>query len=236
MSEAVSERPILFSGGMILEILADRKTQTRRLLKQACDNAGKDIAWAVCPAAESGWIAWFGLPTLGIEAFTKKAYTHGFPCPYGVVGDRLWVRETWRTGNKFDSLSPSEIAARANDAGYRMAWGPVQYMADGFSIGSIEDYENFGPFGRVRQSIFMPRWASRITLEITDVRAQLLQDITEEDAQAEGAPAATAGQSSQGHIKTHRTGFVQLWTSINAKRAPWSSNPWVWRISFRRLV
>ena len=86
-----------------------------------------------------------------------------------------------------------------------------------------------------RPSIFMPRWACRIVLEVTSVRVEALQDITEADARAEGVEPRTAGQDESGPIKTHRTGFVYLWQQINGERANWLSNPWVWVVSFKRV-
>jgi hypothetical protein len=82
----------------------------------------------------------------------------------------------------------------------------------------------------------MPRWASRITLEITDVCVQRLQEISEEDARAEGIGALDAVASGGNELLhgTHRGAFVELWDSINGKRAAWASNPWVWTLTFRR--
>lgn len=139
-------------------------------------------------------------------------------CPYGRVGERLWVRETFRQG--YGSMS-------------------VHYAAD-------PDEVSCGPWN---PSIFMPRWASRITLEITDVRVQRLQEISEEDARAEGVPQDLAavcyvgeGQIRDGkyRVEPHQhiaaaDHYACLWESINYKRAPWSSNPWVWALTFRRV-
>jgi hypothetical protein len=149
-------RPILFSAPMIRALREGRKTQTRRILKQA-SNVGEDVAWAVCPALESGWIAWFRLPREDIADFTKQAYTHGFRCPYGQSGNLLWVRETFHAESKHT----------------------IHYRADGW------DYED-APHSGWKPSIYMPKWASRLTLEITDVRVERLQYISEQDAIAEG--------------------------------------------------
>lgn len=132
-------------------------------------------------------------------------------CPYGVPGDRLWCRETWNT--QVGSFGESR---------------PVVYRAT--------DDERHGPW---RPSIFMPRWASRITLEVVSVRVERLQEITEEDAKAEGVELAVNGIEDIGGgetrpTKSFRQGFVYAWNEINAKRGPWASNPWVWVISFRR--
>jgi len=139
-------------------------------------------------------------------------------CPYGQPGDTLWVRETWR--------------ASASDPKY------VHFAAD------LSDYEREekGPW---RPSIFMPRWASRLTLRITSVRVERLQDISEADAEAEGVlpffeqfDAIGRDQRVGGRLcadHPHWTSFVCLWDEINGDRGAWASNPWVWCISFERV-
>lgn len=128
-------------------------------------------------------------------------------CPYGAAGDRLWVRETW------------------TQDGFLMT--PVWYRA------SVPD-DQVGINTRWRPSIFMPRWASRITLEVTDVRVQLLQEISEDDARSEGVDCHHHAVGSD--RATYRASFGLLWDSINGKRAAWASNPWVWAISFERVT
>lgn len=126
--------------------------------------------------------------------------------PYGQPGDRLWVRET------FACLEP-------------LARTPIIYAADR----GPKDY-------RWRPSIHMPRWASRITLEIAAVRVERVQDITEKDVEAEGLSLQPwSGEGPAGWPKT--AGFAQLWDSLNAKRGyGWDANPWVWVISFKRIT
>ena len=124
-------------------------------------------------------------------------------CPYGQPGDRLWVRETWRIPN-----------------GAPRGW--VDYRAD-------DAREGF----RWRPSIYMPRWASRITLEITDIRVERLQDISEEDAQAEGVKLHTEYIPMKVGFN-HRQAFGGLWESINGPGS-WDANPWVWAIEFKRV-
>lgn len=204
----MKERPILFSGPMVRAILDGAKTQTRRLCKvPAGYTMGERDAW--------------------------------LPCPHGAPGDRLWVRETWQTGKGLDEHSPSKITAIAMEAGYATGWGPLHYAADGHSVGTAifdQGSGNFGGmFGKVRQSIFMPRWASRILLEITEVRVQRLQDITEADARAEGVTPAPFCKSGRPSGMEHVEAFEDLWDEINGDRATWASNPWVWAISFRRV-
>jgi len=131
------------------------------------------------------------------------------PCPYGAAGDRLWVKETWapasgETGGCF-------YAADEADG----PWSETDKVA-------------FLDGGRWRASRFLPRWASRLTLDVVAVRVERLRDITEGDARAEGVdPNYRAGE-------TARALYAHLWDQINGKRAPWASNPYVWVVTFRR--
>jgi hypothetical protein len=139
---------------------------------------------------------------------------HLVRCPYGVPGDRLWVRETWGEGGMTKPGDPASYAADWPDAGAIRKWRP---------------------------SIHMPRWASRIDLEVTAVRVERLQAITEEDARAEGAAHRIArGGDLSGALEgetpiQHVAHFRDLWDSINGERTPWASNPWVWVVSFKRV-
>jgi len=186
---AVKERPILFNTEMVRAVLDGRKTQTRRVI-----TAKKNQT--VLRSFLSGLLHW------------EKIMPY---CPYGKVGDRLWVRETWAT--------------QKGVAG-------VIYKAD--NPERLID----GPWS---PSIFMPRWASRITLEITDVRVERVQDITPEDAKAEGlTPYAIYGGRPHSWTVEDQTftdpckAFSRLWDSINAQRGyGWDANPWVWVIEFK---
>jgi len=140
-----------------------------------------------------------------------KRYPNPKGCRYGKPGDRLWVRETWAVQHEYDSFAPSEIGASAR-------W---HYAAT----------EDLGGL-RKRPSIFLPRRGSRITLEITNVRVQRLQDISEEDAQAEGAVGAL--DQSVGNNWCASQAFAALWESINGPDS-WDANPWVWAVTFRKL-
>jgi hypothetical protein len=142
----------------------------------------------------------------------------GAKCPYGKPGDRLWVREAWRALSKYDD------------------WAPVRIPSDA-DIQCVADYPILPWDSRLRSSLHMPRWASRITLEITDVRVQRLQDITEEDAIAEGAPRCVMddeGKFYESTKGTHRCGFAGLWAHINGADS-WEANPFVWVLSFQRI-
>lgn len=244
----VFRRPILFSGAMVRAILEGRKTQTRRVCKPADMNsvlprefrdrvAGAagveytpDWANAVYPARVSGWIAWGQGVMPNLAEFTKQQYEHGFPCPYGAHGVRLWVRETW--------------AVRNRPAGPR-----IEYRADGASAPLPTHHDIRDEGGRVdltryvadrwRPSIHMPRWASRITLEVAGVRVERVQDISEADAQREGwdfsnvDPYTTYDPVRQSKA---REWFAALWDGINDARGyGWQANPWVWVVEFGRI-
>lgn len=154
-------------------------------------------------------------------------------CPYGQPGDRLWVREAWKAHTTFDHLPPRDIPE-----------SHVWYMAD----------DGYKAESRHRQGMFMPRWAGRITLEVTGVRVERLQDISEADAIAEGIergegfpgwyrgplPGDSAGLEQAGREFKIPTAFARLayralWESINGPGS-WDANPWVWVVGFRRMT
>lgn len=215
----MAERPMLMSAPMVRAILAGTKTQTRRIVK------GAALDW------------------LDRDGFTPEftAAPENRLCPYGQPGDQLWVREAWRTAASLDHLSPSAIAARCIDAGYRKPWAPLLYDADGHRNSEWRGFETppkVSEPGKGRPSIHMPRWASRITLEITSVRVERLQDISDTDAVAEGIglnPSAVGVSMTfpQGESACHAA-FRVLWESINGTES-WAANPWVWAVEFRRV-
>lgn len=230
----MKERPILFSGAMVRAILDGRKTQTRRVVKldiqkiitdvsgeTSTDNADisdVDVAYLTDAWNGPGWYV-----TL-TEYPEEGSYFLG-QCPYGNVGDVLWVRETWCSGDCFYQLhendTPSVVAYRADKSAIRFNALTPHPIPE-------RDIQTWN-WNKVtwRPSIFMPRWASRLKLRITDVRVQRLQDISEEDALAEGV------EDSADH--SHRDWFSRLWDGINGKTYPWESNPWVWAVSFERI-
>lgn len=155
----MKERGIIMSGPMVRAIRDGRKTQTRRIVKQATDHG--EIAFAVEPAKDSGWIAWFGQPDPTVRQLTKRAYSNGFACPFGVPGDRLWIRETF--------------------AQWPVASGQYRYRADG----EWTDEERAAG-AQWAGGFLMPRVASRIVVGVTDIRVEPLQAISEIGAIAEG--------------------------------------------------
>ena len=135
-------------------------------------------------------------------------------CPYGRPGDTLWVRETWASHKYMDDTKPSEFTVGAQML-------PVWYRAD-----NVQSDER----GKWRPSIFMPRWASRITLRVVDVRVELLWDMTVSKMTAEGVAEI------ENNDKHPLTPFIALWDSINADRGhAWYTNPWVWVVEFEEV-
>lgn len=224
MRAETKERPILFSGGMVRAILDGRKTQTRRVIKPQPTEFG--LVWRTACDGEFG--AW---EDDGLLLDEGKQRT----CPYGQPGDRLYVRETWKTGKRLDHLSPLGIEQAARDAFWTAGpFCPLWYPADdSYRRWGDNDENNFGCPGKVRSSIHMPRWASRILLEITDVRAERLQDISERDAEKEGYKRIpVAGWEYQG-MQTAAESFLHgEWAQAIQEK---HGNPWVWVIEFKRV-
>ena len=208
----MKERPILMSGSMVRAIIEGRKTQTRRLAKHPLAMAAKRIH------------SYHGQTEFDcVLADETGGIIH---CPYGVPGDRLWVRETWCAWDTNDEEQEANEVA-----------GNVAHLVE-IGIGRWHITYRADPRRHAekwRPSIFMPRWASRITLEIESVRVERLQDISEEDALAEGCN----GDCPVGHIPSHTESpcvyhYAQLWESINGPGS-WDVNLWVWVIQFRRI-
>ena len=205
----MKERGIIFTAWSISKIIDRTKTQTRRTWGLERINKNPDNFWLHSESGNGLWI--FDQPSG--ELIVLK-------CPYGQVGDRLRVNETWALTPEWDDgQAPCEIADFLH--------GAILYKAD-------MDWETDGLFkqdgGKWRSSRFMPRWASRINLEITNLRAERLQDITEEDAIAEGCD--WGGWTEDGSWCTAKFNFEWLWDSLNPKY-PWDFNPWVWSIGFK---
>lgn len=229
MSErtAVKSRPILFSGPMVRAILEGRKTQTRRIVKpQPPDHAIEVFDWRAPDIAES-------VKTNEGCYYNDMDGLHFLcKCPYGTVDTKLWVRETHMLVS-----STSGIACNGN----------VQRTFGGREQASVyaTDKSKLGDVGPWRPSIYMPKWASRITLEIRDVRVDRLNAISEEDALAEGIHKFAGGLGLYGYDPKGTPGpmvggsaveaYALLWESINGAGS-WGQNPWVWCISFRRIT
>lgn len=211
----MKERPILFSKPMVLALLAGTKTQTRRVVKP--QPAGKFIGLLERPIRSMQEApvlrAWFGA---GPGEGTSVEVT----CPQGKTGDQLWVREAWRADSDFDGMPPRDLGEGAH----------VWYEAGA----GLSGLRGLSRQGKLRPSMFMPRWASRITLEVTGVRVERLQDISEVDARAEGCRCNEDTLAETG-FATYRDAYKALWETINGDTS-WDLNPWVWAIEFRRLA
>ncbi len=211
----MKERPILFSGPMVRAILEGRKTMTRRVVKL---RHGADVVvvngqvWKPARVDYAGYV----------------------DCPYGQVGDRLWVREAFSGPHCMDASDGCKAVPPSK-------WGDcsrIWYWADG----NMTE----GDWTRPRPSIHMPRWASRILLEIVAVRVERLQDISEADAQAEGVERVVAGVGWRRYCDPDseevgvppcgdaRRSFRSLWKFINGDES-WNANPWVWVVEFKRV-
>ncbi len=214
----MSEKPILFSAPMVRAILDGSKNQTRRIMKPQADDDGH------VTVGEIG-------TSLGV------AYLRGerggqclrVPCPYGFPGSRLWVRETCRAeelpsgldGVRYladDCFIPIENTEAASDAWLSLA-------AYGQRLSGHQKC-------RKVSAIHMPRWASRITLEITGIRVERLQDINESDALAEGIDPKFPPDEQVANAAMMR--YADIWESINGPGS-WAANPWVWVVEFRRM-
>nr|WP_278520604.1 hypothetical protein [Brucella anthropi] len=241
----MADRPILFSAPMVRANLDERKTQTRRLLDAWCDEPPAFV--------ESGIVS----------AYDENDQPYRWPRT-NAIGDRLWVREAWWIATRYsygttpggDEVPPAPLAYRRSD--------PIHYAADSNPPNCAN--KHYGPNGLrpgsgafaapdpyavwiKKPSIHMPRWASRLTLNVTDVRVQRLQDISEADAIAEGVEPLHGGWFPYGistfmttiqdgrevpaqHCTSARDSFRMLWEHINGKGS-WDANPWIIAYTYR---
>jgi hypothetical protein len=203
----MTERPILFSGPMVRAILDGRKTMTRRVVKPQPDNRTTTLAGTCTITKQGHWYkSWYG-PVETIDDYL---------CPY-CVGDTLWVRETWRT------IEGTYVPGIQYREGLEGRYPEYEYLEQ-----MPRDWNNTSKW---RPSIFMPRLASRISLEVTAVRCERVQDITDDDAIAEGAMR----EEYQTYDGEPVEKFRETWEHLNSKRGyGWDVNPWVWVVSFKR--
>lgn len=240
-------KPIIMGADSVRAILDGKKTMTRRVVKPQPINMPDGAYINPYNHNYEHFTAWTmdNKMLLGCGGNIKN--TAHWKCPYGIVGDRLWVKETWTT--QHDGIH--------DDNGF----GIYVYKADGEWLDNTEG----GNVSRWESPIFMPKEASRITLEITDIRVEKLQSIMEKDAKAEGVIsddeyADRAGEENlfpcpicngyQVHealgynlgitevdctaCDTEKKRYSIIWDSLNAKRGyPWASNPWVWVVEFK---
>lgn len=218
----MKERPILFKGEMVRALLKDRKTQTRRIVK---------------PQPTGMYRADYEIRSDPYPYFVIDGKE--IRCPYGSPGDRLWVRET-------HYCDVMDCHAQGYNPASDEMWGEKQvnfwrqnmyYRADGECCQLIPEC-SCAEVGKPewRPSIHMHRWASRINLEVTGLRIEHVQDISNEDAQSEGVKGMSYSSSYGGFRKDYRRHFEALWNKINQKRGfGWGANPFTWVVEFERI-
>ncbi|EBN0300839.1 hypothetical protein AHQ57_12685 [Salmonella enterica subsp. enterica serovar Newport] len=203
----MKERGMIFNAEMVRAILDGRKTQTRRPIKwkqtRFTEIAERDDGslWPWAEDCERGGDIWFA-------------------CPYGEIGDRIWVRETFRVHSR-----ATDVATLVYQASVRNSWTEQTHRVPVAVCNKPATPEKWTP------SIHMPRWASRITLEITDVRVERLRGLSEEDAKSEGIIPSAGGVLPGWE---YRINFRDLWMDIYGTDN-WEANPWVWVIEFKRV-
>jgi len=216
----MADRPIPFSAPMVRALLADTKTQTRRVVKWRGAAPGLNLGFTGLRAFKEchGW----SLSSRGIGGQWEDR-TESTPCPYGQPGEgRLWVRETFAFRPEWDVMPPSTV--------------PVD--ADRWYAECHSRQKGLNPrIGKWRPGMFMPRWASRITLAVLSVRVERLQDISEADAIAEGVEDTKSMILGAGgaEITGPVAEYAVLWEQINGPGS-WDANPWVWVVEFKRLA
>jgi len=226
----MKERPILFRAPMVRAILAGQKTVTRRPVRHQPDVPVTDAIprrnYPHGPASAD----WYWRPKHGhLNGVPSAGWD--FKCPYGQPGDRLWVRETWYCDHFEVQQGPYLQPADMIDLNRSREDGELVYAADGRT-----PYEQEQPTWK--PNIHMPRWASRILLEITDVRVERLQDISLAQVRKEGCEVREFwlfGSDAEERQKIGARVFGNLWASINGEES-WHSNPWTWVIEFKRVT
>lgn len=228
------EHPLLMKGPLVVATLAGRKTQTRRLVTPANSTVGPDAlqilgarslaqAWSMLDHGRAEAKALMGAddqPKMAWIIPVKHRLLAIVVRPRVEVGDGFWIRETWRAGSEWDADAPSMIDRNADHQ--------VLYMADGRASGPEPCYG----WGKTRTAIHMPRWACRAVLPVTSVGAERLQDISEEDARAEGCEPIWGATKAP---NPYSVAFAGLWDEINGKRegARWADNPMLWAFTYK---
>lgn len=213
----MKERGMIFNAEMVRAILDGRKTQTRHIMKLQPETPGAGLRYITesHKKSEVGKYFWCISDALGMRARSAV-----FTCPFGAVGDRIWVRETFRVHSR-----ATDVATLVYRASVRNSWTEQTHRVPVAVCNKPATPEKWTP------SIHMPRWASRILLEITDVRVERLRDLSEEDAKSEGITPSAGGVLPGWE---YRINFRDLWMDIYGTDN-WEANPWVWVIEFKRI-
>lgn len=216
----MNEKPILFSAPMVIAILEGKKTQTRRVINPQPDNR------------PTGHMRFYPNDMAkkrkhyGSEEHMKRGLPVDFS-PYGHPGDQLWVRETWALSGNWDDVKISDL--------------PKFGIKDNLVYRASEKHPN-AEYYKWKPSIFMPRWASRITLVVSRIRVERVQEITRDDAKAEGVSGVWRNPPEKEEhyrrvlLNPYVANYSVLWDAINAGRGfGWDVNPWVWVVEFKVL-
>lgn len=228
----MKERPILFNTAMVKAILEGRKTQTRRVLKAQPPLTDKKIMplYTMEPEPKVTEVTMHEVIDNGMP-FPSSISRHN--CPYGKIGDQLWVRETWSTVNLYGEIAlaykaDGEVIRVVENESFQDEDGLINYddpRLEKYSFAPWADDLLEGKEGNWKPSIHMPRWASRFLLEITNIRVERLNEISELDCLKEGVGSPILRDCK-------KPKFMQLWESINGLDS-WAANPWVWVVEFK---
>ena len=238
----MKERGMIFNAEMVRAILDGRKAQTRRIIKDQPESSEFGLRYIAesSLAKEVGMYFWSQSDACGL-----KSRSNPFACPYGKPGDRIWVRETFSCiGNEDGHPVDAKGNLCSREDSQRIYRASAIQKPNNYGLWSFPDDADWKPHtkdyqyeGAWRPSIHMPRWASRILLEITDVRVERLNAISQADAIAEGAPPShhsiDAVSKQFGYPDFSRSWFGQTWQHIYGEES-WKNNPWVWVIEFKR--
>jgi hypothetical protein len=235
----MKERPILFSGPMVRAVLDGSKTQTRRVVKPQPHH---DVGSITVAHYEPTVVNWRGEEEPGSVIF--GAYSEdgswGCKCPFGAPGDRLWVRESGvisklRGTLEKPGLFRHDVPTTPTIGDYRVE--ETRAPGASYNVAGCPRSSALLSYGaKACPSIHMPRWASRITLEVTGVRVERLQDISEADAESEGIDFLRHVPDADETLTPSQL-YMCLWDGLKpAAGAAWADNPWVWVVEFKRVT
>jgi hypothetical protein len=227
----MKEQPIIFQGEMIRAILDGRKTMMRKPIKPQPEWISGAWYWKSLKYDNGMGVHYFH--TTGLNGI-MDAWLRA--CPHGQPGDRLWVRETWYCDHMHVQSGPYLKPDDWQDGWFE----ELMYFKASDDAGHGHCYSGFA--GETFQcpwkpSIHMPRWASRITLEITDVKVERLQEIRINDVLSEGFPTTCEMQFDAEYRAWTMDNFSRYWNSLYPQKPEyqWKANPWVWVISFKKI-